>query len=79
MNPFLLVMFILPIITFVGSIGIYILTKKVYTAPLISAIVYFILMFTTFNSTFLVWVFIYIAISFISSLLARSVYSPKKY
>lgn len=64
---FLMVLFIFPLISLlVGIIG-QILIKKIYIVVGISFLGWLIATFTVFNDSFLIWVFIYSALSLLGS------------
>lgn len=63
-NPFVLILFILPAINIVLTvIAVKYFIKKVYWIGIITFGVYFLLTFTVFNSSFLIWVIVYTAIN----------------
>lgn len=69
-NPFGLILIILPLLTFIISLVSQILIKKKIVILSIVFIGYLIATFTIFNSSFLIWCFIYTFISLIATLLA---------
>lgn len=58
-NPFLLVMFIFPVLTIIFSLIFYELTKKKLLTTGIVFVFFGILTFSAFNRTFIPWVIIY--------------------
>ncbi|AGK55260.1 DUF2651 family protein [Bacillus sp. 1NLA3E] len=71
MDPFSLVLFIFPIVVIVASIIGYLLVRKWYVMPLLTVIVFAILMFTVFNKSFFIWVVVYTLLSIAGSFLMK--------
>lgn len=69
-NPFELVLIIFPFLTFVISLIFQILIKKKMIILSVVFVGYLIATFTIFNSSFLMWCFVYTLISLIATLLA---------
>lgn len=69
-NPFELVLVILPILTVVVSILLQLWIKKKIIILGIVFGVYLIATYTVFNSSFLMWCFVYTGIAFIGTLMA---------
>lgn len=67
-NPFGLVLVTLPVVTFVLSIILQLLIKKKIIILSATFIIYLILTFTVFNSSFLIWCFVYTGIAFVGTL-----------
>jgi hypothetical protein len=67
LTEFLMVLFIFPIISFIVGIIGQILIKKVYIVVGITFLGWLIATFTVFNDSFLIWVFIYSALSLLGS------------
>ncbi|NRD80003.1 DUF2651 family protein [Bacillus sp. BRMEA1] len=63
MNPFELVLFIFPIVVIVTSVLGFLLLRKWFIMPFITAMFFTILTFTVFNETFFHWVVIYTLLS----------------
>lgn len=69
------IFFIYPIIAFViGVIG-YFLTKTVMFSTIITTLVFTALAIAKYNSTFFIWVAVYIAIAFFTSLILSIFFS----
>lgn len=69
-NPMGMILIALPIITFVVSCILQLLIKKKIIILGIVFIVYFIAAFTLFNSSFLIWCFVYTGIAVVGTLAA---------
>ncbi|MBP1970538.1 positive regulator of sigma E activity [Virgibacillus natechei] len=79
MNIIPLIIFIFPIGSIIlGAIG-YFIFKNIYMTPLIVAFISIILTFTTFNSSFWFWVFIYTFLAFVSGFIAKVLFSKRMY
>jgi hypothetical protein len=77
-NPFVLVVIILPLLTFIVSlIGQLIMKRKAIILSVVF-IIYLIATFTLFNSTFLIWCFVYTFISLFGTLFADLILKFKK-
>lgn len=77
-NPFELVLIILPLSTFIISlIGQFLMKKKVIILSIVF-IGYLIATFTLFNSSFLIWCFVYTVISLVGTLTADLILRYKK-
>lgn len=66
---FIMVLFLFPFLSFVFGIIGQLLFKKTYIVVGITFIVWLIATFTIFNSSFLIWVFIYSALTLIGSVI----------
>ena len=64
---FLMVLFIFPLVSFLVGIFGQILIKKIYIVVGITFLGWLIAAFTVFNYSFLIWVFIYSALSLLGS------------
>lgn len=64
---FLMVLFIFPLLTFLFGVIGQIFLKKIYIVVGITFLGWLIAAFTVFNVTFLLWVFIYSALSLLGS------------
>ena len=71
MDPFSLVLFIFPIVVIVASIIGYLLVRKWFVMPILTVIVFAILMFTVFNKSFFIWVVVYTLLSIAVSFLMK--------
>ena len=78
-NPFGMILIVLPTLTFIVSLFLQLLMKKKIIILGIVFIVYLIATYTIFNSTFLIWCFVYTGISLIGTLMADLIlkYSKK--
>lgn len=77
-NPFGMILFILPLLTFIVSlIGQLLMKKKVIILSVVF-IGYLITTFTMFNSSFLIWCFVYTFISLFGTIIADLVLKLKK-
>jgi hypothetical protein len=77
-NPFEMVLIIFPLITFVVSIIAQLLLKKKLWILGFVFILYLIATYTVFNSSFLMWCFVYTGISFIGTLIADLILKFRK-
>jgi hypothetical protein len=77
-NPFELVLIIFPLLTFIISLLGQLLIKKKVILLSIVFIGYLIATFTLFNSSFLIWCFVYTAISLVGTLIADLILKYKK-
>jgi hypothetical protein len=77
-NPFELVLIIFPLFTFIISLLSQLLIKKKVIILSIVFIGYLIATFTLFNSSFLIWCFVYTVISLVGTLIADSILKYKK-
>jgi hypothetical protein len=74
---FLMVFLIFPILSFLfGGIG-QILIKRIYLVVGITFLGWLIAAFTIFNDTFLIWVFVYSALSFLGAGVVYFLKKPK--
>lgn len=69
-DPFGLILITLPLLTFVLSIVLQLLVKRKAIVLGGIFIVYLVLTFTVFNSSFLFWCFVYTGIALIGTLIA---------
>jgi len=77
-NPFELVLIIFPLLTLITSlIGQFLIKKKVIILSIVF-IGYLIATFTLFNSSFLIWCFVYTGISLVGTLIADLILKYKK-
>ncbi|WP_197061429.1 DUF2651 family protein [Halobacillus sp. BBL2006] len=67
-----LVLFLFPVTSIILGLAGFYLFKNIWVMPLFVALVSITLMFTVFNPTFLMWVFIYTALAFSSGLFGKS-------
>ena len=77
-NPFGMVLIILPLLTFIISLIAQLLIKKKIIVLSVVFVGYLIATFTIFNSSFLIWCFIYTFISLIATFLADLILKYKK-
>ena len=80
-NPFGMILIILPLITFISSMVLQILTNKRLIILSTVFFGYLVATFSLFNSTFLIWCFVYTGIAVIGTLigtLIRKVFTLKK-
>jgi len=77
-NPSILVLFMLPILTFIISIGMQLLIKNRIAVVGVVFIAYLVATFVIFNSTFLIWCFIYTGIAIIGTLIADQIHLKRK-
>ena len=68
-GPMELVFFILPLLTIVISVILQLVIKKKLVVVSIVFVAYLIATFVLFNSTFLIWCFVYTVISFIGTII----------
>jgi uncharacterized membrane protein len=77
-NPFGMVFFTLPILTFIlAFLGQLVIRKKIFILGFVF-VGYLIATFTLFNSSFLIWCFVYTFLSLIGTFLADLMLSLKK-
>nr|WP_312291672.1 DUF2651 family protein [Clostridium chromiireducens] len=69
-NPFGMILIILPLLTFIISLLLQLLVKKKIIILSVVFIGYLIATFTIFNSSFLIWCFVYTGISLVGTLIA---------
>ena len=69
-NPFGMILIILPLLTFIISLLLQLLVKKKLIILSVVFIGYLIATFTIFNSSFLIWCFVYTGISLVGTLIA---------
>lgn len=72
-DPFGLILITLPLVTFILSITLQLLVKQKIIVLSGVFITYLILTFTVFNSSFLIWCFVYTGIALIGTLIADNV------
>jgi hypothetical protein len=77
MNAFSLVFFIFPALVIAASIIGYLLTRKRIVMPLVTFVVFTILMVTIFNTSFFIWVVLYTLISLAISFSMKQRYLSK--
>jgi uncharacterized membrane protein len=77
-GPMGLVFFILPLVTIVISVILQIVIKKKLIVIGIVFIAYLIATFVFFNSTFIVWCFVYTVISLIGTLIGDLIIKHRK-
>lgn len=68
---FLLVFFICPIIVLVTSIIGFLVVRRWFVMPLLTFVVFTILVFTVFNESFFIWVVIFTILSVVISLIMK--------
>jgi hypothetical protein len=66
-----LVLFIFPIAVIVASIIGFLLVRKWFVMPILTFIVFTILMLSVFNETFFIWVVIYTILSIVVSFVMK--------
>jgi hypothetical protein len=78
-SPVILVFFIFPILTIVISVILQLIIKRKLAVICIVFIAYLIATFVLFNSTFLIWCFVYAVISFLGTIIGDLIikYSKK--
>ncbi|MFD2614161.1 DUF2651 family protein [Paenibacillus gansuensis] len=72
------VLIIYPVIILLLSIVGYLLLKNAYIVPLLVFIFSVVLMFQAYNTTFLIWVFVYTVLSLVISFVSKRLYSLYK-
>ncbi len=77
-NPFGMILIIFPLLTFIASLILQILIKKKVIILGVVFIGYLIVTFTLFNSTFLIWCFVYTGISLVGTFSADSILKYKE-
>lgn len=77
-NPFGMILIIFPLLTFIISLILQLLIKKKVIILSIIFIGYLIATFTLFNSTFLIWCFVYTGISLIGTFSADLILKHKR-
>ncbi len=77
-NPFGMILIIFPLLTFITSLILQILIKKKVIILGVVFIGYLIATFTLFNSTFLIWCFVYTGISLVGTFSADSILKDKE-
>lgn len=77
-NPFGMILIIFPLFTFITSLIVQLLMKKKIIILTIVFIGYLIATFTLFNSSFLIWCFVYTGISLVGTLIADLILKYKK-
>ncbi len=73
-NPFILILVILPLVTFLVSFTLHLLLKKKIVIISGVFLIYLVLTFTVFNLSFLIWSFVYTGIAIIATFLADFVF-----
>lgn len=69
-NPFGITLIIFPLLTFITSLILQLLIKKKVIISSVVFTLYLIATFTLFNSSFLLWCFVYTGISLVGTLIA---------
>jgi len=77
-NPFGMILIILPLLNFIISLMLQLLIKKKIIILSVVFIGYLIATFTIFNSSFLIWCFVYTGISLAGTLSADLIIKVKK-
>lgn len=79
-NPFGMILIVLPTLTFIVSLILQLLMKKKTIILAIVFIVYLVATYTVFNSSFLIWCFVYTVTSLIGTIIADLIlkYSKKR-
>jgi len=77
-NPSVLVLFMLPILTFIISICMQFLIKNRITVVGVVFIGYLVATFVLFNSSFLIWCFVYTGIAITGTLIADRIRRKRK-
>lgn len=77
-NPFGMILIILPLLTFIISLILQLLVRKKVIVLSIAFIGYLIATFILFNSTFLIWCFVYTFISLVGTFSADLILKYKK-
>ncbi|MFW2491610.1 DUF2651 family protein [Clostridium chromiireducens] len=77
-NPFGMILIILPLLTFIISLILQLLVKKKKIILSVVFTGYLIATFTIFNSSFLIWCFVYTGISLVGTLIADLIFKVKK-
>lgn len=77
-NPFGMILIIFPLLTLIISLVLQLLIKKRIIILSVVFIGYLISTFTIFNSSFLIWCFVYTGISLVGTLIADLVFKVKK-
>ena len=72
-----MVLYIFPFVSFIFGIIGQILIKKMYIVVGITFLVWLIATFTIFNSSFLIWVFVYSIISLVGAGIVYSIQNSK--
>ncbi|ANE45876.1 hypothetical protein SY83_05655 [Paenibacillus swuensis] len=72
------ILIIYPVIILLLSIVGYLLLKNAYIVPLLVFIFSVVIMYQFYNTTFLVWVFVYTLLSLIISVVSKRLYSLYK-
>ncbi|TDQ34603.1 DUF2651 family protein [Aureibacillus halotolerans] len=71
MNLFLLLIIVYPLVTILLTAVLWALTRKVSVPLIVTFVVFVLLMFFEYNTTFLIWVLVYTVISLVTSLLLK--------
>lgn len=77
-NPFGMILIILPLLTFIISLILQLLIKRKVIILSVVFIGYLIATFTLFNSSFLIWCFVYTGISLVGAFIADLILEVKK-
>ncbi len=77
-NPSVLVLFMLPLLTLIISICMQLLIKNRITVVGVVFIGYLVATFVLFNSTFLIWCFVYTGIAITGTLIADLIRRKRK-
>ncbi|GAA0764336.1 hypothetical protein GCM10008907_36340 [Clostridium sartagoforme] len=77
-NPFGMILIILPLFTFVVSLILQLFIKRKIIILGIIFTVYLVATYTVFNSSFLMWCFVYTGISLIGTLVADLILKYRK-
>lgn len=77
-DPMTMVLFLFPLLVLIGSIGLQLIFKKRLVILLINFTLWLVLTFTVFNSSFLIYCFIYTVISFVGTLIGDLLINSKK-
>lgn len=77
-NPFGMILIILPLFTFVVSLILQLFIKRKIIILCIIFTVYLVATYTVFNSSFLMWCFVYTGISLIGTLVADLILKYRK-
>ena len=77
-NPFGMILIIFPLLTSIASLILQLLIKKKVNILSVVFTVYLIATFTLFNSSFLIWCFVYTGISLVGTLIEDLILKDKK-
>jgi hypothetical protein len=73
-NLFALIFIVFPVITLLLSIAGYFLMKNVYIVPFLVFLSTITMMYTVYNTTFLIWVVVYTLLSLIISVITKQLH-----